>query len=105
MRILGLHSSGLFKSLANQVLERSRILKLSGAAGILKRIETADGQVITPFFALSYTRFWEAAEINAELTEELEGLVFKANRDPWRFRRRNWSGNRIVTDGDSTRGF
>ena len=72
--------AAFFRSLqesTNQVLERSRILKLSGAAGILKRIETADGQVITPFFALSYTRFWEAAEINAELTEELEGLVFK----------------------------
>ncbi len=61
----------------NQVLERSRILRLSGAAGVLKRLETASGQVMHPFFALSYVRSWETSEANAELDEELENLVFK----------------------------
>lgn len=61
----------------NQVLERSRILRLSGAAGVLKRLETESGQVMHPFFALSYVRSWETSEANAEFDEELENLVFK----------------------------
>ena len=61
----------------DRVLERSRILRLSGAAGVLKRLETASGQVMHPFFALSYIRSWETSETNAEFTEELEDLVFK----------------------------
>ena len=61
----------------NRVLERSRILSLSGAAGVLKRLETEAGQVMHPFFALSYIRFWETSEVHAELTEELENVVFK----------------------------
>ncbi len=65
----------------NQVLERSRILRLSGAAGVLKRLETESGQVMYPFFALSYTRFWETSETNAEFAEELEDLVFKKSAD------------------------
>ncbi len=69
-----------FRSLqvsTNQVLERSRILRLSGAVGVLKRLETESGQVILPFFALSYIRSWETSETNAEFSEELEDLVFK----------------------------
>ena len=61
----------------NQVLERSRILRLSGAAGVLKRLETESGQVMHPFFALSYIRSWETSEANAEFARELEDLVFK----------------------------
>ena len=61
----------------NRVLERSRILNLSGAAGVLKRLETESGQVMHPFFALSYIRSWETSETEAEFAEELEGLVFK----------------------------
>ena len=61
----------------NQILERSRILRLSGTTGILKRLETEDWQVINPFFALSYTKFWETSETGAEFTEELKDLVFK----------------------------
>ena len=61
----------------NQILERSRILSLSGAAGVLKRLETESGQVMHPFFALSYIRSWETSEANAEFAEELENLVFK----------------------------
>lgn len=61
----------------DRILERSRILRLSGAVGVLKRLETASGQVMHPFFALSYIRSWEASETNAEFDEELEDLVFK----------------------------
>lgn len=61
----------------NRILERSRILGLSGGAGVLKRLETASGQVMHPFFALSYIRSWETSETNAEIAEELEDLVFK----------------------------
>ena len=61
----------------NQVLERSRILRLLGAAGVLKRLETASGQVMHPFFVLSYVRSWETSEADAEFAEELENLVFK----------------------------
>ena len=61
----------------NRVLERSRILRLSGAAGVLKRLETESGQVMRPFFALSYIRSWETSEADAEFAEELENLVFK----------------------------
>ena len=50
----------------NQILERSRILRLSGAAGVLKRLETESGQVMLPFFALSYIRSWETLETNPE---------------------------------------
>ena len=38
----------------NQVLERSRILRLSGAAGVLKRLETESGQVCTRFRLILY---------------------------------------------------
>lgn len=65
----------------NQVLERSRLLGLSGGAGVLKRIKTASGQVVKPFFALSYTKFWENLETNVESTEILESLVFKQTKD------------------------
>ena len=61
----------------NRILERSRMLRLSGAAGVLKRLETESGQVMHPFFALSYIRSWETSETDAEFTEELEDLVFK----------------------------
>ena len=64
----------------DRILERSRILRLSGAAGVLKRLETESGQVMHPFFALSYIRSWETSEANAEFAEEveeLENLVFK----------------------------
>ena len=61
----------------DRILERSRILRLSGAAGVLKRLETESGQVMHPFFALSYIRSWETLEANAELAEEFEDLVFK----------------------------
>ena len=61
----------------NQILERSRILRLSGTAGVLKRLETESGQVMHPFFALSYIRSWETLETNAEFAEELGDLVFK----------------------------
>ena len=64
----------------NRILERSRILRLSGAAGVLKRLETESGQVMHPFFVLSYIRSWETSEANAEFAEEVEGLedlVFK----------------------------
>ena len=61
----------------NRILERSRILKLSGAAGVLKRLETESGQVMHPFFALSYIRSWETSEADAEFAEELGNLVFK----------------------------
>ena len=61
----------------NRILERSRILRLSGAAGVLKRLETESGQVMHPFFALSYIRSWETSEVNAEFAEESENLVFK----------------------------
>lgn len=61
----------------NRVFESSRILSLSGAAGVLKRLETESGQVMHPFFALSYIRSWETSEAHAELTEELENVVFK----------------------------
>ncbi len=65
----------------NQVLERSRLLRLSGTIGILKRLETENELEINPFFALSYSRFWETSEVNAEFAEELEGLVFKKSAD------------------------
>ena len=61
----------------DQVLERSRILRLSGAAGVLKRLETKSGQVMHPFFALSYIRSWETLEANAELAEESADLILK----------------------------
>ena len=61
----------------NRILERSRIFNLSGAAGVLKRLETESGQVMHPFFALSYIRSWETSEADAEFAEELENLVFK----------------------------
>lgn len=57
----------------NHILERSRILGLSGAVGVLKRLETASGQAMHPFFVLSYVRSWETSETNAEL----ENLVFR----------------------------
>ena len=69
-----------FRSLqasTNRVLERSRILRLSGVAGVLKRLETESGQVMHPFFALSYIRSWETSEADAEIAEELENLVFR----------------------------
>ena len=50
----------------NQILERSRILRFSGGAGVLKRLETESGQVMLPFFALSYIRSWETSETNPE---------------------------------------
>lgn len=65
----------------NRVRERSRILRLSGATGILKRLETENGQGINPFFALSYTRFWETSEVNTDLVEEVEDLVVKKTSD------------------------
>jgi hypothetical protein len=65
----------------NQVLERSRLIGLSGAVGVLKRLETESGQVINPFFALSYTKFWENLETNVEFDEALEDLVFKQTKD------------------------
>ena len=65
----------------NQVLERSRLLGLSGAVGVLKRLETESGQVISPFFALSYTKFWENLETNVESAEVLEALIFKQTTD------------------------
>lgn len=65
----------------NQVLERSRLIGLSGAVGVLKRLETESGQVINPFFALSYTKFWENLETNVESAEILEDLVFKQTKD------------------------
>ena len=61
----------------NRVLERSRILQLSGGIGILKRLETEDGQEITPFFGLSYSRYWESSEVNADLVEIVEEVIFK----------------------------
>lgn len=73
--------SRVIQESTNQVLERSRILRLSGVTGILKRLETEAGQVINPFFALSYTKFWETSETNAEFAEELEDLVFKKIAD------------------------
>ena len=69
----------------NQVLERTRLLGLSGGAGVLKHIETESGQVIKPFFALSYTRFWENLETNVEFDEVLEDLVFKQTKDSSNF--------------------
>lgn len=72
--------AGFFRSVqetTNLILERSRILSLSGAAGVLKRLETESGRVMHPFYALSYIRSWEALETNAEFDEELEDLVFK----------------------------
>ena len=61
----------------DRILERSRILRFSGVAGVLKRLETEAGQVMHPFFALSYIRSWETSEADAEFAEELENLVFK----------------------------
>lgn len=69
----------------NQVLERTRLLGLSGGAGILKHIETESGQVIKPFFALSYTKLWENLETNVEFDEVLEELVFKQTKDSGNF--------------------
>ena len=69
----------------NQVLERSRLLGLSGAVGVLKRLETESGQVINPFFALSYTKFWENLETNIESDEVFEDLVFKQTKDSSNF--------------------
>ena len=69
----------------NQVLERTRLLGLSGGAGVLKHIETESGQVIKPFFALSYTKFWENLETNVEFDEVLEELVFKQTKDSGNF--------------------
>lgn len=69
----------------NQVLERSRLLGLSGAVGVLKCLETESGQVINPFFALSYTKVWENLETNVELAEVLEDLVLKQTKDSGNF--------------------
>ncbi len=63
----------------DRILERSRILRLSGGAGVLKRLETESGQVMLPFFALSFIRSWETSETNAEFPEESEDLVFKTS--------------------------
>ena len=61
----------------NRILERSRILRLSGVAGVLKRLETQSGQVMHPFFALSYIRSWETSDADAAFAEELDNLVFR----------------------------
>lgn len=61
----------------NRVLQRSRMLRLSGAVGVLKRIETQAGQVMLPFFALAYIRSWETSEADAEFDEASENLIFK----------------------------
>ena len=65
----------------DNVLERSRVLNLSGTIGLIKRTETQEGLEINPFFSLSYGRFWEALETNAGFTGDAEGLVLKESLD------------------------
>lgn len=65
----------------DKVLERSRVLSLSGTIGLIKRTETQEGVKLNPFFSLSYGRFWEALETNAEFTGNAEGLVLKESSD------------------------
>ena len=48
-------------------------------------METESGQVINPFFALSYTKFWENLETNIESDEVFEDLVFKQTKDSSNF--------------------
>ena len=65
----------------DQILERSRILSLSGTIGLLKRSETEEGIEINPFFSLSYGKFWETSEANAKNIGDLEDLVLKKSSD------------------------
>ena len=65
----------------NLVQERSRILSLSGTIGILKRLETEEGLEMNPFFSLSYGRFWETSEVNAESIGDIEDLILKKSSD------------------------
>ena len=61
----------------DKVLERSRVLNLSGTIGLIKRTETEERLEINPFFSLSYGRFWETSEANAESIGDIEDLVLK----------------------------
>ena len=65
----------------DKVLERSRVLSISGTIGLIKRTETQEGLEINPFFSLNYGRFWEALETNAGFTENAGGLVLKESSD------------------------
>ena len=66
------------KESTNQVSDRSRILNLSGEVGVFKRLQTEDGLEISPFFALSYERYWETSETNADFIQDGE-VVLKRN--------------------------
>lgn len=67
----------------DELLERSRILNLSGTIGLIKRTETEEGLEINPFFSLSYGRFWETSETNAEVNfiGNSEDLVLRKSSD------------------------
>lgn len=65
----------------DKLLERSRVLNLSGTIGLIKRTETEEGLQINPFFSLSYGRFWETSETNAEVIGNSKGLVLKESSD------------------------